>query len=145
MGQDHESVPDAETVYRRLSDDSPDMVVVDAVSGDRRPSSGAFKPDEDGVSVYRKSLLEDRQLTPADLAPRPGNLVVSINVGEVRSLSLDVEDDPWPQGIPEHDHPRNAAHALIVGWDGLSTSARKQRQRALSSLPSLEFAFPAQK
>ena len=46
-------------------------------------------------------LKVDVHLTPADIATRPGNLVVSINVGEVRSHSLDVQDDPWPEGIPQ--------------------------------------------
>ena len=139
---DDASIPDDEELNRRLSDESPNMVVVDALSGARRPSSGAFKPDDDGVSVYREGVLRSRGLTAADLVVRPGNLVVSLPVGAVRAISLGVRDDPWPRGIPDPDHPRNAAHALIVGWDGLGKSARRQRQRALSELPSLRFVFP---
>jgi hypothetical protein len=33
------------------------MLAVDVVTGERRPTSGAFKPDADRVSVYRQSLL----------------------------------------------------------------------------------------
>lgn len=139
---DDANIPDNEALYRRLSDDSPNMVVVDALSGVRRPSSGAFKPDDDGVSVYRESVLQGRGLTAADVVVRPGNLVVSLPVRAVRAISLGVSDDPWPRDIPDPDHPRNAAHALIIGWDGLGKSARRQRQRALSELPSLRFVFP---
>jgi hypothetical protein len=67
-----------------------------------------------------------------------GLVVVRIGVADVRSIDpLDVRDDPWPQDIPESQHPRNAAHALIVGWAGLSKKI--ERQRALTRLPSLEF------
>lgn len=51
-------------------------------------------------------------------------------------------DPGWPTGIPDEDHPRNAAHALIKGRDGLSTSERRKRQRALAELPSLELIYP---
>jgi hypothetical protein len=44
-----------------------------------------------------------------------------------------VRDDPWPQGIQDEYHPRNAAHALIVGWNEISKSARKKYQRYLTT------------
>lgn len=139
---DDPSIPDDDELYRRVSDGSPNMVVVDALSGNRRPSSAAFKPDDDGVSVYREGVLRSRGLSAADLVVQPGNLVVSLPVSAVRALSLGVRNDPWPRDIPDPDHPRNAAHALIVGWDGLGKSARRQRQKALSELPTLRFVFP---
>jgi len=67
---------------------------------------------------------------------------VSIPVADVLSIPLGAQPDPWPSDIPDPEHPRNAAHALIVGWEGLTKSARKERQRALASLPSLRFVFP---
>ncbi|MDA8281348.1 MAG: hypothetical protein M0Z63_13195 [Actinomycetota bacterium] len=140
---DDPAIADDDRLYRRLSDNGPNMIAVDVLTGALRPSSGAFKPDDDGVSVYRESLLQRDSLTPADVVRAPQNLVVALRVGAVRSIRpLGVRDDPWPAGIPDEDHPRNAAHALIKGWDGLTTSERRRRQKALAELPSLEFIYP---
>lgn len=140
---DDPTIRDDDRLYRRLSDSSPNMIATDALTGVRRPSSGAFKPDDDGVSVYRESLLQRDALTAADVVRSPQNLVVALPVGDVRAISpLGVRDDPWPVGIPDETHPRNAAHALINGWHGLSTGERRRRQRALAELVSLEFVYP---
>lgn len=138
-------VPDDDAVYRRLSDSSPAMVFVDPLTGDRRPSTGAFriKPGEDGVSVYREQLLTAAGLTAADVVTTPLNLVVSLAVTDVRAISpLDVRDDRWPRGVPDPTHPRNGAHALIVGWHGLGKNARRERQLKLVNAPSLTFVHP---
>ena len=117
--------------------------MTDAITGEKRPSSGAFKPDEDGVSVYLESILIDNRLTVSDIVSRPNNLVVAIEVGDVRLIPpLGVHRDPWPSNIPDEHHPRNGAHALIVGWSDLSTSSRKDRQRQLAACRSLEFIYP---
>lgn len=140
---DDPAIADDDRLYRRLSDSSPNMIAVDVLTGARRPSSGAFKPDDDGVSVYRESLLQRDSLEAVDVVRAPQNLVVALPVGAVRSIRpLGVRDDPWPTGIPNEDHPRNAAHALIKGWNGLSTGERRRRQRALAALPSIEFIYP---
>jgi len=140
---DDPAIADDDRLYRRLSDSSPNMIAVDVLTGARRPSSGAFKPDDDGVSVYRESLLQRDSLEAVDVVRAPQNLVVALPVGAVRSIRpLGVRDDPWPTGIPDEDHPRNAAHALIKGWNGLSTGERRRRQRALAALPSIEFIYP---
>lgn len=121
------------------------MLRVDLLTGERRPSTGVFrvKPDEDGVSVYREQLLHAAGLTAADVVAAPQNLVVSLAVGDIRSLvPLDVRDDRWPQDVPEPEHPRNGAHALIVGWAGLTKSQRKERQHGLVTAPSLRFVYP---
>lgn len=139
---DDSSIPNNEALLRRLSDSGPNMVAVDIVTGVRRPSSGAFQPDEDGVSVYSEAKLLAAGLGPADLVRGPLNLVVSVEVGDVRTISLGVRDDPWPPDIDEPGHPRNAAHALITGWDDLGRSERRRRQKALTQLPSVRFVFP---
>ena len=121
------------------------MVFVDPLTGDRRPTTGAFraKPDEDGVSVYREQLLVAAGLTAADVVTAPLNVVVSLGVDDVRAIPpLDVHDDNWPADVPDPTHPRNGAHALIVGWDGLGKSARRERQLALVNAPSLQFVYP---
>lgn len=119
------------------------MVTVDSLTGTRRPSSGSFKPDHDGVSVYRKRRLQEAGLSAADVVKAPINLVASLLIGEIRSLPpLGVRDDPWPLGIDDPTHPRNAAHALIVGWTGMGVSDRRRLQKSLVSLPSLRFIYP---
>lgn len=132
-------VGDAEIIYRRLFDASEAFVAVDQITGERRPSSGAFKPDADGVSVYRHDVLARHGLTSRDLRHASVNLVVRLTCSDVRSIELDVRSDPWPNDVDDPKHPRNAAHALITGWEGLGTKQRLRRQRALVRLPSLAF------
>ena len=136
---ENEPVGDAEIIYRRLYDASEAFVAVDQITGERRPSSGAFKPDADGVSVYRHDSLERHGLTARDLLHTPINLVVRMACSDVRSIELDVMSDPWPSDVDDPTHPRNAAHALITGWEGLGTKERLRRQRALVRLPSVAF------
>jgi hypothetical protein len=115
------------------------MVAFDQVTGRRRPSSGAFQPDDDGISVYRDAILRSNGLSPDDIRKFPWNLVVGVGVADLRTIALDVRDDPWPTDIDEPDHPRNAAHALIVGFTGLSRNERRKRQQALVQLASVDF------
>lgn len=138
-------VPDDDAVLRRLSDSSPPMLYIDSLTGDQRPTTGAFAPKrgEDGVSVYREQLLTQAGLSVADVITAPANLVVRLTVADVRAAPpLDVQDDRWPQDAPDPGHPRNGAHALIVGWDGLGKSARRAAQLALVNAPSLRFIYP---
>lgn len=78
-------------------------------------------------------------LTPRDIVRNPLNLVVGVDVGDVRSIALGVRDDPWPPDIDEPEHPRNGAHALITGLERLGTSERRRRQKELVVLPSITF------
>ena len=125
-----ERLPDDDAVYRRLSDTGPSMVYIDPVTGEQRPTSGAFKPDADGVSVYSKTAMAAVGVELSDLFVRAGNVVVELPVAAVRASEqpLDAVADPWPADIPEPDHPRNAAHALVVGFDGLTKGQRKRAQ-----------------
>lgn len=132
-------IPNDEEVFRRLSDSGPSMIAIDLVTGERRPTSGAFKPDEDGISVYRRSLLESAGLGPRDVVKSPLNIVVGVRVEELRDIELDVRDDPWPIGIEDADHPRNAAHALITGFEALGKNPRRRKQKELVGLPSIRF------
>ncbi|MER6007421.1 hypothetical protein ABT120_53395 [Nonomuraea angiospora] len=138
------AIPDDEVVYRRLKRGDADWIFVDSITGARRPTSGAFLPDEDGVSVYRFSVLKDNGLSASALIREPDNQIASVEVGDVRTIEgLDVHDDPWPPGT-EHDEPdhlRHAAHALIVGWDGLSRKARYRAQKAIATLPSMQIVY----
>jgi hypothetical protein len=131
---DQLNIPDEEVIHRRLSDDSPNMVTIDKATGSRRPSSGAFKPDEDGVSVFRESLLRERGLSAEVIADRSlGQLIASIKVGQVRQGEMGVRDDPWPPNVPDPTHFKWESHALIVGFKGLSKTERIRKQRLLAS------------
>ena len=126
-------VSDDESLYRRIAHyGSVDLVAVAAITGHRRPSSGAFKSDSDGISVYLDSVLSEVGLGPQDLVRAPQNAVVAARAAEPRQLSLGVRRDPWPTGTDDDDHPRNAAHALIVGFRGLRGKERRRTQKALA-------------
>jgi hypothetical protein len=136
------SIPDDEVLYRRLSYDNGDWIVRNQITGERvRPASGAFKPDEDGVSVFRQSILQQARppLGPQDVAVTAENVIVGFSVGDVRSLSLGVRDDAWPQDVPDPKHPRYAAHALIIGLEAVSKNARIRCQKQLAELRSMTF------
>lgn len=136
---DDDHIENDDELYRRLANNGPDMVAVDLETGERRPSSGAFKPDHDGVSVFRRDLLTDAGLDVDDVVKDPWNLVVSVGVGDVRSINLGVHDDPWPQDIDDPGHPRNGAHALITGIESLSRNQQRKLQKRLVELPSVTF------
>jgi hypothetical protein len=142
--EDDPNIPDEEVLYRRLSYDGGAWVTRDPITGDAlRPSSGGFDPDTDGVSVFRRTLLlgQDPPLGPGDVALRSGDILESIAVADVRSLHLGVRDDLWPKDVPDPDHPRYGAHALITGLDDLGRNARTRCQRRLATAPSLELVY----
>lgn len=141
---DDSEILNDEILYRRLASDDRNWLVKDSITGAPvRPTSGAFQPDDDGLSVYRDSILRSQNppLGPADVAVSTQNMIIGFTVEAVRSLSLDIRDDPWPQDIPDPKHPRNAAHALIVGWEGLGTNARIRLQKRFAKLP-FDFVHP---
>jgi hypothetical protein len=139
---DDSTISNADLLYRRISNSSPNMIAVDLETGERRPSTAAFKPDSDGISVYRDSLMKEEGVSVADLVVRTGNLIVSLTVADVRSIHLGVRDDRWPIDVPDPEHPRNAAHSLIIGAETLGKHDQKRRLRQLVSVPSLTFVYP---
>lgn len=140
---DDPTVPNDDVLQRRLPSAVSSWVAIDQETGTRRPSSSAFKPDTDGVSVYRDQLLRNARLSVMDLVRSPENLVVGVTVADVRSIHLGVRDDIWPpDGIPHMAEPWQAAHALIVGLELLGKNERRRRQQALVRLPSITFTYP---
>src|SRR4051812_5677955 len=109
------------------------MVYIDPLTGEQRPTSGAFKPDADGVSVYSHAALSVVGVSSSALLVRAGNVLVELAVAAVRSGEppLDAVGDPWPADIPEPDHARNAAHALVVGFEGLTKGRGNRAQDPL--------------
>lgn len=136
---DDPGISNDEVLYRRLSRENPDQYAVDRETGKRWPTSAAFmpKPQEDGLSVYRRTRLAAADLDASAVATRPEHIVFGMEAGDVRVIKLGIRDDAWPRGIPDADHPRNAAHALIVGWEGMTRGEIKRRARELAKLPSL--------
>src|SRR6266536_1392058 len=51
------------------------------------------------------------------------DIVVGFTVADVRQLRLGVRDDPWPKDVLDPEHPRYAAHALVVGLERLGRNA----------------------
>jgi hypothetical protein len=130
MDSDDAPVKDDEELYRRIArHGDTSMMVTDEASGATRASSGAFRLDSDGCSVYRRSMLEAHDLSAEALVRDPLNVVVSITAFAVRNVRLGVRPDPWP---PDSDgHPRDVAHALVVNPNELG---KKPLHRALQTL-----------
>lgn len=125
-------IADSDSLFRRIAHyNSGDLVTVDKGTGQRRPSSGAFKSDSDGVSTYLNSVLRMNRLGPEDLIRAPQNAVVMLGVDIPRSRRLGVVADPWPTGTDDDAHPRNAAHSLITGLPSLGAA---ERRRAVTHL-----------
>jgi hypothetical protein len=137
------SIPDDEIVYRRLSYSGGAWVQRDSDGKLLRPVSGGFQPDDDGLSVFRRSILQAQQppLGPDLVALRSGDIVVGFTVGDVRTLHLGVRDDAWPQDVMDPDHPRYVAHALIVGWHSLGKKRRIAIQKQLCVAASMDFVL----
>jgi hypothetical protein len=130
---------DDDIMYRRLY---PGWVVTDSITGERRPISGAFEPDADGVSVYGHMILAAQGLSARDVALKPDQSVAGFSVGELRSIGLDIRPDPWPLDVPDPEHKRNAAHALVLGLNELGAKQQLKRRRNLATLPSMKIMHP---
>lgn len=132
MPTDDPAVADSETLLRRIATyGDTNMMVVDDVTGETRISSGAFKLDQDGCSVYRLTVLTARGLDASAVVRAPQNAVVAVTAGTVRAVSLDVRPDPNP---PEGDgHPRDEAHALIINVRSLGKNPLRRALRDLAA------------
>ena len=129
-----DSVDDDETLLRRIPDlGRADFFPLDQETGERRLSSGAFTPDDDGISIYRELLLSRADLGPQAVVRDPLNAVAALPAATVRGVDLDVVPDPQPPTSSDPDPRLGAAHALIVGFPALSRSQRRRRQRDLAA------------
>lgn len=141
--EDDPLVTREELLYRRIYSDDPGWIVKDDITGEPlRPTSGAFKPDTDGLSSYREKILRERNLTAADVITTSCNWVISVPVASLRDIGLGVKPDPWPKDVPDPQHERNAAHTLITGLVEVGRNERRRRQVALAELESIRFVYP---
>ena len=121
---DDPSIADQEALLRRV-------VINDATKtwdGNLRrwlPSTGGFKIDPDGVSVYRAQVLAAAGLGSADVAgTRKVAAVFEVTAHEARAESLGVVCDPQPA-----TGPLGAAHALVTfPVEGLAAKKRRLRR-----------------
>lgn len=110
----------------------PSFLLRDQVSGlVTGPTSAAFRPKrgEDGLSVYRDEVLS-RDSVPVERVARSAStpsVVAGIDDVIVTNLGLSVTPDP--QNDPSDIGP---AHALIVGWEAMTSGAVHNAARAMS-------------
>lgn len=129
---DDPKISNDEILYRRIPNvEHASFMVIDEVTRVRRPTSAVFRPDNDGLSVYIDSILRQHGLTERDVQTRLASGVLSLVVGDVRAEELGVVPDAWPKDTDDPDHLRNAAHALIVGFQSLSKRQLRVKQHAL--------------
>jgi hypothetical protein len=136
------SLNDSDAVIRRVPA-QPSMMTKDRKTGVRRPSSGAFMPDDDGISVYSVWALGKCRLDDAVARKKDSDSLATVPVSQVRGLrvpqnsqaELDVVGDPWPtHDDPADEHPRDAAHSLITGLGDLSRKAQRAFQQELAKV-----------
>jgi len=114
---DDVSIGDDERLLHRVR---PNDVVVDAATGQRRPSSATFKSKSNIISVDLASLTTPEKA----LANYPRHMLVEIDVGTVRSIGCKVVRDPLL--------PDNPAHALVYGSRPDGGMTRSQAREIVS-------------
>jgi len=121
-----------------------DFYAINTKTGERRFTSACFKlhPDETGLSIYSKTVIELLDLTLAAVCRKPHNAVASIPGAEPPRRGLRTDPDPWPQDVPEPEHPRNAAHALIMGITAMERPQQRDVARAFAAIAVLVHSPP---
>lgn len=134
------SPPDDPTIlghdrlFRRIfyarSEDWVRLVVTDSKTHVRQPTSAGFAAEDDGMSVYLESTLQQSGLGPAAVVADPMNAVAALCADAIRGVGLGIVRDPNPADVPDPDHPRHAAHCLAKGWEKCKTrnDVRKLRK-----------------
>ncbi|MFI6282095.1 hypothetical protein [Streptomyces sp. NPDC050988] len=132
-----QEILDGDLLLRRVNVKQPNMMRRDSDTDEELgPSSAAFKPHKDGTSVYVRRILDERCVEPAGVSENPHDSIWELEAKTVRDQELEVVPDPWPPGVPDSEHARHAAHALIVGWQGLSQKQVGRKARDLARLAS---------
>lgn len=110
--RDDESVPDDESVWRRIA---PQDLVRDQETGLYRPSSGSLRTSEMSVAIASLTSVESA------LVDYPGFSLAEIKVAFLRSIGCIVVRDPDP--------PDNPAHALVYGKSANGSLTKSQAKR----------------
>ena len=131
-----------ETVLRRYDPSNKSHFAWDEKLQKARFRSGGlrFDPEGDttGCSVFRRRVLENNGLSPADVLEDVTWTMVEALVADIRAVvrdglhPFDVVADPYPRDID--DPPLvDAAHALITYKDSLPRNAKKKLHQRLAS------------
>jgi hypothetical protein len=116
-------------VHRRLHH-QPTMLKVDlATNKVIGPTSAAFHPDSDGLSVYFDQVLRNLGLGPSDVRIDLSQCVAGLTEHAVAEAGLTIVEDP----VEEAPEKVGAAHALIQGWTSLTGKAKVRTSRKLAS------------
>ncbi len=130
---DDASIEDDDIALRRVFDAHKiNFVKVDAVTHERRASSAAFRFDDDGMSVYLNSILQQRNLDAQAVITQPFNAVAGVTVRSIRQLQIGITRDPYPASEPDPTHVRHAAHCLITVAAGRSNNDVRKLCQALA-------------
>lgn len=131
MRPDDPSVGNDEVLYR-YSPSIPfrNWTVVDQETMEVRIALGALHWDADGISCYRKLILNQHGMDWPDVKREPRNGVFSLVVGDVRAKGLGVAFDPNPE--TDQPHPRDVAHTLIVDC-GMPRRANRDARESLAA------------
>jgi hypothetical protein len=125
---DDDSIADHDIVYRRVRDDGVNVVLAESVE---RPSSAAFEPDADGLSVFLHSVLESASAGVSRIVEGMAGeyRIAALAVSDLRAMGLGVVRDPNPDDA--QDHPVNPAHALVT-FPALSNNELRRLRRKLA-------------
>lgn len=131
MPPDDASIPDDESLYRRVRGDSINTVFDENLNR-LRPSGAALEIADDGLSVFIGSGVAGLGLGPDAVTDgHAGYGVAECQVAACRALELGVVPDP----INPPAHICDPAHALVKGEGG-----RKALKKKASKLAK-EFVF----
>jgi hypothetical protein len=123
--RDDPSVNDDDLAYRRVV---PRWIVWDEdgfhFQSGAFQDTGAARAAElgcpgPGMSVHLASVVEQLRLTPHDLLQTPGEGLVSMRVGDLRSAGMGV--DLWPL-------PSEPAHAVVFNRTGPKRTSGQQKK-----------------
>lgn len=135
LAWDDTSIPNAETIYRRVPN-KPDFMVPDLETGEKALTRTAFQWDDDGISVHRSSILEESGLGPDAVVRRDGQMVFGFPAGAPRTCGAGVVNDPVTD-----DPPAGIAHALIQ-CETLKPDRARRREIAETLASASKKHFP---
>jgi hypothetical protein len=104
--------------------------VIDQETQEVQITLAALHWDDDGISCYRKLVLNQHGMDWPAIKREPKNGVFSLVAGDVRTQGLGVAFDPNPES--DQPHPRDAAHTLIVDC-GMPRRANREARESLAA------------
>jgi hypothetical protein len=123
----------AEEIVYRYSPSIPhqNWTITDQATQEVSIALAALKWDDDGISCYRKLVLEANGLDWSHVKREPRNGVFTLVVRDIRAVGLGIAFDPNPETA--QPHPRDAAHTLIVDCGLPKKENRVARERLAAS------------